>query len=975
MKVTVYMEVIRRISLPVIALLITACQPEVVRDAASIAEQVSVRLGMGISSPVNAASADTRSMHANTVLPDVSGKAFTVSLVRDSSADAASTRAVKAAFYNLWAFQFNASGNIMGIPQQLSTSQTPVEEGANLSVSLTVGKNQTIYLVSGGKKLTPNFADIKTLAELEAYKLGYIVSDRGAYTSAIVETADIPYVGFIKGVNVVSLGQGAGMLEYNSPEGFSGSIGMRELVSKVTLRYKYDVQTHTLQGVRLQNVNSDITLGSPAAGVEFKLLNLQTGTPDAQGYYTASWYVAQNMQGTNEKVTNEFERYYKKGGDLAPEHGLCLEVLGKDKNAPTKYSVHRIFVGKNNTSNFDVEANHHYSLTTEFTTGYVAGNNTDPRLDVSEFKGAGIVFYSSKLLTSGGLCTIPGGATYDLDAHYDYRPITVAIAGSSVELGIYSDPACTKLTSYTDPAQNWLKLSVEPNYTLAVNNRISPLANRMSLEARVPAKLNFYLYNDEYVNVKQDNTSPKRSLYLKITTTELDVANPRKTVDRMQIDQRPIKVYGQFGGWNDTSKEYTSLVGMDQIEEYRYAYTQPAPAPMTSGIPGGCYLTVSGFPITSDLSHGLKPTVVLAENQGNWEKLTHADLSYMEMPRKTGGKIDLYQYTYYNTFAWRYCYDRNRDLDGNGILENSNSKGENEIKWYVPSGCQALGCNIDGGSLGLIWTSFASGRSGGALTSSSGELSSNLSYFLKRSVRCVRDLTLTSPVVSTSPKVLTESLANTNGDGETAQYAVIDASQIPGATTRGEEFYVEVPLFEYLEAGGGAKIMEPDGVTQKKVRRIKRHEILGETNRLISKKFAVAPDNINGNGVHSNLPISWANAGGWDALANTKDYTDTESFRAVEQGCPVYKGRNGKDVPGSWRLPTQKEIILMLIYSKKIYATSGNIGFVNLTSSYCAATELSESHCANIYMMQAIGGLGKTGSYPTFYARCIRDIP
>lgn len=169
--------------------------------------------------------------------------------------------------------------------------------------------------------------------------------------------------------------------------------------------------------------------------------------------------------------------------------------------------------------------------------------------------------------------------------------------------------------------------------------------------------------------------------------------------------------------------------------------------------------------------------------------------------------------------------------------------------------------------------------------------------------------------------------------------------------------------------------MEPDGVTQKKVRRIKRHEISGETNRLISKKFAVAPDNINGKGVHSSSPISWANAGGWDALANTKVYTDTESFRAVEQGCPVYRGRNGKDVPGSWRLPTQKEIILMLIYSKKLYATSGNTDFANLTYSYCAATERNSNSCAIIYLMQAIGGAVKIVDYPTFYTRCIRDIP
>lgn len=39
---------------------------------------------------------------------------------------------------------------------------------------------------------------------------------------------------------------------------------------------------------------------------------------------------------------------------------------------------------------------------------------------------------------------------------------------------------------------------------------------------------------------------------------------------------------------------------------------------------------------------------------------------------------------------------------------------------------------------------------------------------------CVRDLVLSSPVVATSPKVITESLKNTAGEGS-SQYAVIEA--------------------------------------------------------------------------------------------------------------------------------------------------------------------------------------------------------
>lgn len=931
MKATAY-KWIRRISIPVAALLLAACQFDDLRHAPT-AERVKVQLNLGMQAPVNAVA----------------------------------TRAAKATFYNLWAFQFDGSGNLVGTPQQLSTTQTQVEEGSNLSVNLAVGTNQTIYLLSAGKKLTPNFADIKTLDDLKAYKMNYIISDKGSYASAIVDAADIPYAGCVKNANVVSLGQGAGMLEYNSPEGFSGSIGMEEMVAKVTLRYKYNVDTHTPQGVRLQNVNSHISLGDPASytptdGVEFKLLNLQQArTPDAQGYYTASWYVAKNMQGTNAAITSEMDRYYKPDQKLAPQYGLCLEVLGQSKAEPTKYSVHRIFVGNNNTSNFDVEANHHYSLTTEFTTGYIEGANTDPRLEESPFTSAKVVFFSSKLLTMGGLCTNAHSSTYDLDAHYDCRPIAVAVSNARVELGIYTDEACTQPAHPNDPANNWLQLSIEPNYTLAVNNRTSPLANSINTEVSVPSKLNFYLYNDEYVDVKQDNTSPKRSLYLKITTTELGASNPQTTTDRMRIDQRPIKVYGQFGEWDDTKKEYTSLLGGDQIEEYKVAYTE-SQSTKQSGMWGTNYNEVRGDAALTNKNNGMKATIMSAENAGNWPLNSVDKPDAPKIPRKIGGKVDLYQYNYYNTFSARYCYDRNRDLDGNGMLENPNSKGVNEIKWYLPSENQLIACYVDNQITTFpVWDSMVYGSAQGYMGSEGTMVGTNGSAFLNRHVKCVRSLTTSSPT-ELSLKVETMNLENTGGGGGTTTYAVIDASAMQMTREDNNTIYIEVPLYEYIAIGGGNAIMEADGVTHKQMRRIKSHKYNDEINQRFSKKFAVAPDNV--------ATSDWANGGGWDVIANnTSPIQGRDAFRAVERGCPAYKGKDGKDAPGTWRLPTHKELGLMTICSDKLLKIQ-EIGLGAIRD----ATEFSEIQCGIKYGSY-ISSTNKQNGGISYYNRCIRDIP
>lgn len=946
-------KVIKSIGAIVFLLLLSSCQRDLF--GTSEGEQVEVTFGFNLSTPVYAVP-DTR---GGAIGEMRSTAAFGIRFEADTDTRAA---VAPSSFYNLWAFQFNAEGAIVGKPQQLSDSQTPIGEGKNLTVSLTVGQNQTIYLFSAGKKLTPNLVDIKTLAELEANNLDYTTSEGGGYTSAIVNPEDIPCGGCIKGTNVISLGQGAGMLEYDSPAGFSGSISLKQLVAKVTLRYKYTADTHTLQGARLQNVNKSVSITPPLAkDMEFRLFNLQLGAPDAQGYYTASWYVAQNLQGTNDKVTSETDRYYKEGSNLAPQHGLCLEVLGRKKEKPSEYSVHRIYVGKNNTTNFDVEAGHHYTLTTDFASAWVDGN-TDPRLDVTEFTAANISFYTSahtKKELSTGVSAF--GENYDLDAHYDFRPISVGASGCAVELGIYADAACTQLVQLSDKTQNWLQLSVEPNYTLAVNNRTSPLTNRLKVDARAPSQLKFYLYNDEFVDgVNPDNSTGKRSLYVKISTVELDVSNPKTTTDIFRVDQRPVWVGGRYGGQQDqTNGVYEYWLGSDQIEEYLRNYSDEALAGKALGLPFGYKEPTSyGYPDTDGWMNGKETTIRFAENTSNLTAPSEDNdpgNPNVVLPLKVGGKIELYQYTYYTAYVARFCYDRNRDLDGSGALEKANSRGENEIKWYLPGANQGIGLWMENKyipvkqSVGFtcVYPSPSS------MHTSMGIIYRTVTFGTSRAARCVRDL---PSGASPAPILTMEQVPNTNtSQGGSYRYPVISAAHGVDRSTQ-VDFYVDIPL--YTNDDGTGAVMENG--TQKTVKRIKRHRPANEISSTFSRKFAVSPIITTG--------VTWMEAGGWGA--NAASDTELNTLVAVNKGCPTYQGVEGKDTPGTWRLPTLREVDLLSIMRNVLWENG-----YRLSRSYWSATEHSSQamygtdHNYSVSIHQS----DKTNN--GLYYRCVRDLP
>lgn len=107
------------------------------------------------------------------------------------------------------------------------------------------------------------------------------------------------------------------------------------------------------------------------------------------------------------------------------------------------------------------------------------------------------------------------------------------------------------------------------------------------------------------------------------------------------------------------------------------------------------------------------------------------------------------------------------------------------------------------------------------------------------------------------------------------------------------------------------------------VKRITRHPY-NENNQTIkivwkvSEYFIISPDNVCSDGNDSDgknvgeKTMKWATANGYLATANTNSYT-TASF-AVPKGCAMYRGKDGKDEPGTWRIPTLREGSLIMIF-------------------------------------------------------------
>lgn len=993
--------------------------------------------------------------------------AFSVEFFKEASLTKTRSGEV-AELYNLWLFQFHSDGSIHGSPQQVSDQVTMVNEMALLNVTLRVGTDQTLYIVALGKKVTvaSNLMEVRTIKELENLQLDYVDNRNGLYYSRITNESEIPYAGAAKGISVNKTGNSDnGEIVYGTPDGFSGGIEVKRLVSRITLKHKFDVTENTLEGMRLLKVPTKLCINPASADKDvidnIPMADLESDNAfgdadkDTDGFFTSQWYVAQNKQGTISDIVSERDRYRKvtDGSGKAPEAGTNIEAWSYSKSDRKLYTVHQIYVGNNNTNNFDVEINSYYDLRTiinsvDLNDGRIRSYTAVQKVYLSS---------SSYPTSSGsGTGTITGKTNVYFDAHYGWRPVIIYAQGRKVTVGIYKDAQCTQLANMNSATENWLQLSSYPNYTEVVRNGgANVLTNQIETNIFVPTRFKLYLYADEYItdengvitdpefdrnkvynaatNYLPTNFVSERTLYVKVTTEDITAeGTSQKREGKYTIKQKQGHYVGLFGGEIENG-QYTEGLIIDAFNENNFQIDDEIATAFY--MYSGYYNVMTNYvwkegedPETNYRSfmNGKQATFNLATNPKNYV-VNNGQESIIPPMRKINGNIDLYQYNYYNSFQARFCHDLNRDKNGNGVIDYLPDDPEkNEFEWYLPSTYQAFGILTSAGT--IIYdapNALALERNAtlatGWMMEGGGWYSSNTGKNSWKWVRCVRDIPV-PPERKTGTKVTTYI---DNGD----TYALIDLSTLPyGITDRTTaegktELYEELDLYSYSTKGTEYDTNNPQKDASqplgKKVFRGRKNYPPSKTTTTVtlqtlvssfsSPRFIVSPTDVYNDGdtksnstssilqdtegtpQSNSITMTWAEANGRLNTANSQGWNIPS--KAMNTGCYAYKGKSGKDEPGSWRVPNSRELSMILVFAHELERFSSETGFQKLyeakaanylSNGYWSSTEQSST----LYSLdKATSGLIDVNYGLTIYEganktstdknrlRCIKDIP
>ena len=993
--------------------------------------------------------------------------AFSVEFFKEASLTKTRSGEV-AELYNLWLFQFHSDGSIHGSPQQVSDQVTMVNEMALLNVTLRVGTDQTLYIVALGKKVTvaSNLMEVRTIKELENLQLDYVDNRNGLYYSRITNESEIPYAGAAKGISVNKTGNSDnGEIVYGTPDGFSGGIEVKRLVSRITLKHKFDVTENTLEGMRLLKVPTKLCINPASADKDvidnIPMADLESDNAfgdadkDTDGFFTSQWYVAQNKQGTISDIVSERDRYRKvtDGSGKAPEAGTNIEAWSYSKSDRKLYTVHQIYVGNNNTNNFDVEINSYYDLRTiinsvDLNDGRIRSYTAVQKVYLSS---------SSYPTSSGsGTGTITGKTNVYFDAHYGWRPVIIYAQGRKVTVGIYKDAQCTQLANMNSATENWLQLSAYPNYTEVVRNGgANVLTNQIETNIFVPTRFKLYLYADEYItdengvitdpefdrnkvynaatNYLPTNFVSERTLYVKVTTEDITAeGTSQKREGKYTIKQKQGHYVGLFGGEIENG-QYTEGLIIDAFNENNFQIDDEIATAFY--MYSGYYNVMTNYvwkegedPETNYRSfmNGKQATFNLATNPKNYV-VNNGQESIIPPMRKINGNIDLYQYNYYNSFQARFCHDLNRDKNGNGVIDYLPDDPEkNEFEWYLPSTYQAFGILTSAGT--IIYdapNALALERNAtlatGWMMEGGGWYSSNTGKNSWKWVRCVRDIPV-PPERKTGTKVTTYI---DNGD----TYALIDLSTLPyGITDRTTaegktELYEELDLYSYSTKGTEYDPENPQKDASqplgKKVFRGRKNYPPSKTTTTVtlqtlvssfsSPRFIVSPTDVYNDGdtksnsassilqdtegtpQSNSITMTWAEANGRLNTANGQGWNIPS--KAMNTGCYAYKGKSGKDEPGSWRVPNSRELSMILVFAHELERFSSETGFQKLyeakaanylSNGYWSSTEQSST----LYSLdKATSGLIDVNYGLTIYEganktstdknrlRCIKDIP
>lgn len=633
------------------------------------------------------------------------------------------------------------------------------------------------------------------------------------------------------------------------------------------------------------------------------------------GLYTV-FYVFENRRGANGNTIQT-----QKAGN-APTNATSVVLQGyynTNATGVTTTTTMTIPLGANNTNDYNITRGGEYEY---FVTVKGIGQvNIDTR-----YKG-----------TTGG--TQPTILNPGLDCHYDWRPLQIKSYAGAATVAIFSDAACTIPST-------WMKVSTK-NITKFTSTNTRPTYNpatdlvtslNMTFTGAGQTTQTIYLYVDENI------TGASRRAYVQIIGNDATgVSSPVV----LPFTQASYQSLGSTAGLRTLSTTGVAnaddyILAIENFEESQLHLTPGATAgteatnSMAWGHDGIIMFPTASGTRTYYCRNGFTNNLRLLFGNTTGALSSTLTSSHNRTGTVTAqSAIDVI----FNTNASRYCFEKNRDLDGDGKITNPNTAGVNEIKWYLPSQDELLMFYVGQPLITYPLTTnkyyYSSTEFYGSVSTSTALWNQIPSYYGTSSnyakaqllyVRCVRQIPNATP---TSPYVETNS-------------RIINNTGFAAALQRSAPTSCPTPM----------------------------HVDNAAPNTTISPRFQVAKVDCLVSGTTGAALMNWASACGYGQGANSSNSVGVP----VSQGCNAYS-EPGAPV-GTWRLPTQRELLLILTTIAEM--PNGQDGFVPLATinqSYWSSTT-SQSNYAEAFIVSPYNHTSNVGSKlgASISARCIRDL-
>ncbi len=479
---------------------------------------------------------------------------------------------------------------------------------------------------------------------------------------------------------------------------------------------------------------------------------------------------------------------------------------------------------------------------------------------------------------------------HDMQKEYDAH----FIVGDSLESGT------TFLSAAITGGGSWLTLSENAAYKSS--EQTQTYAGNSSL----------------YIHLDENLTGSERSALIVATRSN-------GTVMKVLVNQQSAIYAGPFGNYGGASMGSPSEGSLDDSGQAtpfsmqlrsggkgytKKMYVEAMPEYVSSGVP---------FASSSISSYG---------ESNKYLGLTSVKASYDKTKYSTFGSL-LYQSSAYP--AIDYCASKNRDVNGNGILD------EDEIKWYMPAINQSISMWVTDVYSNMGVYSWNASQSYWTTTKGSGIYHINyisgiysdagVSETENYGVRCVRD----------GEDVTNTTVVSLNMSGNPTIDLSVLPSEIVTAETKG----------------------------------IAMGDEQSEVNKTVYKELRVAKKDSKQDGTGGYEEMSWNKAVGLSASFNNS--TAINESTASGTGCAAYYEESDASDKGSWRLPTQREMQSIWLWKDELENLSGFESFSSSEKGYWTATEYkSSSTKAFAVSMHAAysDAVLKSGTHPV---RCVKE--